>query len=119
MAAKRKHLSSRITKSISTIRLGQKGGFRPWADDPEPSVFIPSNSASHITMRGTPLLESFVKVIKRIAQPGCRFTFNGEARFLDKIRTQLPGRELEPPIITDEGGEFGVTKFVLLAWEIN
>ena len=96
--------------------LGSKGGFRPWVDDREPSVFIPARSASHITMRGTPLFDPFVKAIKRIAQPGCRFTFNGEVKFLSTIRTQLPGRELEPPV--SEGPGFNNVEFVLFAWEI-
>ena len=89
--------------------LGGHGGFRPWADDSHPSVFIPDKSASHITMRGTPLFDSFVKVIKRIAQPGCHFTFNGEASFEAKIASQIPGRQLER---LPDGG------FILLAWEI-
>lgn len=96
---------------------GQIGGFRPWADDPDSAAFLPSKSASHITMRGTPLFDSFVKVIRRIAQPGCRFTFNGDARFVGNIKAQLPGRELEPPI--DGGTGFGGSKFVFLAWEIQ
>jgi hypothetical protein len=75
-------------------------GFRPFADDfDEPSIFIPGGSASHITMRNTPLTDHFVKVIKRIAQPKCRFTFFGSLSFFD--RSKLGGRDLESVIRGD------------------
>jgi hypothetical protein len=74
-------------------------------------VFIPNQSASHITMRGTPFVPLFKKVAKRIAQPGCRFTFNGQAKFIDEIKSALPGRQLE--LISDTGD------FVFFTWEIN
>jgi hypothetical protein len=94
--------------------LGGHGGFRPWVGDFEsPTTFVPSQSASHITMRGTPLLDPFIKEIKRIAQPGCRFTFNGNSSFLPTIKAKLPGRELETPLLELNG------TFVLLAWELN
>lgn len=92
---------------------GNIGGFRPWVDDfGSPSVFIPSKSASHITMRGTPLEDSFVSAIKRIAQPGCRFTYNGPSTFFEKIKSKLPGHKLDEPI-------FEPDEFILLAWELN
>jgi hypothetical protein len=95
------------------------GGFRPWADDPDPSTFIPDKSASHITMRGTPLLDTFIRVIKRIARPGCRFTYNGQLEFLAAIRSQLPGRDLEPPIIEKGNGTKQDPDFVLVARELS
>jgi hypothetical protein len=86
-------------------------GFRPWADDSDRSVFIPDKSASHITIRGAPLTDTFVTVINRIAQPGCRFTFNGDQKFEAKITSKIPGKALErlpdPP------------NFILLTWEIS
>jgi hypothetical protein len=97
----------------------QKGGFRPWVDDFEdPKTFVPSQSASHITMRGTPLLPPFLKAIKRIAQPGCRFTFEGSERFLATIRSELPGRELETPFFEEAHSQFD-SRHVFLAWEIQ
>ena len=87
--------------------------FRPWTDDTDPSVRVPTQSATHIAMRGTPLFNSFITVIKRIAQPKCRFTFSGGLSFLDIIRSQLPGRELEPPLIDRSRGS------VEVAWELN
>jgi peptidoglycan hydrolase-like protein with peptidoglycan-binding domain len=98
-----------------THSFDHRGGFRPWANDPDPAAFIPSRSASHITMRATPLLDPFIKVIRRIAQPGCRFTFSGMAQFLDKIEKDLPGHRLEEPIRSVRAG----TPFVELAWEIH
>ncbi|MBV9931511.1 MAG: hypothetical protein JO013_11275 [Alphaproteobacteria bacterium] len=90
---------------------GVRGGFRPWDFDfGDARTFIASKSASHITMRGTPLTAAFIRAIRRIAQPGCRFTFSGHVQFLAAIRSSLPGRELEPPILDRE--------FVLLAWEL-
>jgi hypothetical protein len=89
---------------------GGHGGFRPWTEDTSSSVFIPDKSASHITMRGTPLFDSFIKVIKRIAMSGCRFTFSGNAQFEEKIRSQIPGHQLER--IPEKNG------FILIAWEI-
>jgi hypothetical protein len=90
--------------------LGGRGGFRPWADDPDASVFIPGKSASHITIRGAPLTDAFIKVIKRIAQPGCRLTVHINKLFIGKLKSQVPGRELES---IDDGD------FLMLAWEIN
>ena len=92
-----------------------KGGFRPWANDPDPSVLIPSNSASHITMRGTPLFDSFIPVIKRIAQQGCRFTYSGAAQYLANFQSQVPGKELEN--IADGTMQFGGAS-VLFTYEI-
>lgn len=94
---------------------GSKGGFRPWVDDPDPSVMIPGKSASHITMRGTPLFDSFVRVIKRIAQPGCRFTYSGATQYLANFPSQVPGKELEN--ISDGTMQFGGAA-VLFAYEI-
>jgi peptidoglycan hydrolase-like protein with peptidoglycan-binding domain len=76
---------------------GQKGGFRPWTDDSDPSVFIPDKSASHITMRGVPLTlnENFAKVIKRIAAPGCLLTFSGDVPNEKIILPLLKGLPLE------------------------
>jgi hypothetical protein len=62
-------------------------------------------------MRGTPLFDPFIPVIKRIAQSKCRFTFFGNVQFRSKIRSQLPGHELEAPLIDRES--------VGLAWELN
>jgi peptidoglycan hydrolase-like protein with peptidoglycan-binding domain len=77
--------------------LGQKGGFRPWTDDSDPSVFIPDKSASHITMRGVPLNlnPNFAKVIKRIAAPGCLLTFSGDVANEKVILPLLKGKPLE------------------------
>jgi hypothetical protein len=97
--------------------LGQLGGFRPWADDPDPTVFIPSKSASHITMRGTPLFDSFIKVIKRIAQPGCFFTYSGQTNFLAKFRSEIPGRDLEAPIPNGTGRDG--SPFTFFAYQIT
>lgn len=74
---------------------GANGGFRPWTDDPDRSVFIPGRSASHITMRNTPVTSVTTRVIKRIAQPGCRLTFFGDLQFESIITSQIPGRQLE------------------------
>ena len=76
---------------------GQKGGFRPWTDDSDLSVFIPNRSASHITMRGVPLTlnENFAKVIKRIAGPGCVLTFSGDIANEKVILPLLKGLPLE------------------------
>lgn len=94
--------------------LGGHGGFRPWTDDPDPSVFIPDKSASHITMRGVPVNRNpnFVKVIKRIAAPGCRLTFSGDiaagALILPLVK-QHPKDQFEhtlgPQNSVDIGGE--------------
>jgi hypothetical protein len=89
--------------------LGGKGGFRPWTDDPDRSVFIPDKSASHITMRNTPLKSLFIKVIKRIAARGCLFTFTGDVSFEAEIAAQIPGRALERTVRD---------KTIFLAWEI-
>ena len=74
-------------------------------------MFIPDKSASHITMRSMPPFDSFVKVIKRIASSGCRFTFLGDQKFEAIITSQIPGRALErlPSPLT----------FILLTWEIS
>lgn len=76
---------------------GVNGGFRPWTDDSEPSVFVPDKSASHITMRGVPLdlNPNFAKVIKRIAAPGCRLTFSGDIVNEQIILPLLKGLPLE------------------------
>jgi hypothetical protein len=95
-----------------------KGGFRPWIDDfADPKTFVPSQSASHITMRGTPLFPAFVKAIKRIAQPGCRLTFNGDAQYLATIRSEIPGHQLEDPLF--EAAVGNASPFVSVAWEIH
>lgn len=102
------------------VDLGHSGGhdgFRPWTDDPDASTFIPSGSASHITMRGTPLLEPFIKVIRRIAQPKCLFTFSSSEMFLNTIRTQIPGRELELTIREPKGDS--KDRSIDIAWEIT
>ena len=70
-------------------------------------------------MRGTPLLDTFIRVIKRIAQPGCRFTYNGQLVFLAAIRSELPGRDLEPPIIEKGNGTKLNPDFVLIARELS
>lgn len=77
--------------------LGGHGGFRPWTDDSDPSVFIPDKSASHITMRGVPLNlnPNFAKVIKRIAAPGCLLTFSGDIASEKEIRPLLKGEPAE------------------------
>jgi hypothetical protein len=70
--------------------------FRPFANDVgDFNIMIASGAASHITMRNTPLLDTFIETIKRIAQPKCLFTFSGDAQFENDIRSQLPGTELE------------------------
>lgn len=90
--------------------MGGKGGFRPWTDDEDRSVRVPDRSASHITMRNTPLFPSFIEVIRRIAQPGCRFTFSGDASFESVIASKIPGRQLER--LVDRRNRFHFT------WEI-
>jgi len=90
---------------------GLRGGFRPWTEDSDPTVGLANGSASHITMRGTPLKKTFLPVIKRIAQPGCLFTFSGEKSFISIIKNSFPGREMEPPLTRGE--------HVNLAWEIS
>src|SRR5580658_8715577 len=72
---------------------GLKGGVRPWVDDfddpfDDPTVFVPGQSASHVTMRGTPLLDPFVRAIKRIAQPGTRY----HGLWLPRSRSAASGR---------------------------
>jgi hypothetical protein len=90
---------------------GNFGGFRPWTEDLDRSASISDKSASHITMRNTPLLDSFVKVIKRIAMPGCRFTFFGSPEFEGIITSQIPGRQLERLIKENDDLHF--------TWEIS
>jgi peptidoglycan hydrolase-like protein with peptidoglycan-binding domain len=88
-------------------------GFRPWTDDPDPAVFIPDKSASHITLRGVPLdptKSNFVKVIKRIAGSKCRLTFSGDRSNEAIIRSQIPGHQLEDPLRRGTSIE--------IAWEI-
>jgi hypothetical protein len=66
--------------------------FRPLVDDPDPSVRIADQSASHICMRGSPL-RPFVAAIKRIARPGCLLTFSGADA--PRVKAELGGTVLE------------------------
>jgi len=73
----------------------QTGGFfffRPWTEDPDPAVFVKDGEAGDICIRGIPLDRSptNINVIKRIAGPGCRLTFDGGQSSLAVLKKEFP-----------------------------
>lgn len=62
--------------------------FRPWTEDP---VFgVNNGEASNICMRGLPISDTNLKVIKRIARRGCRLTFSGGLDGFNTLKNAFP-----------------------------
>ena len=72
--------------------LASRTQFRPWTEDADPSVFIPNKSAGDICLRGIPLNlgPNNIDVIRRIAAPGCRITFDGDVASMLVLKQAFP-----------------------------
>jgi peptidoglycan hydrolase-like protein with peptidoglycan-binding domain len=58
--------------------------FRPWTEDPIDGVA--SGKASDICMRSTPVSQETIDAVRRMAAPGCRFSFFGDPKFVPVIK---------------------------------
>jgi hypothetical protein len=66
--------------------------FRPWTEDP--TVGVNNGEASNICIRGIPISETNLKVIRRNAAPGCRLTFAGEDKSFNILKNAFPAGKI-------------------------
>ncbi len=76
----------------------RKAVFRPLFDDTDSGVRVQPKTASHICIRGNLLRATFVNAIRIIAQPGCLFTYFGDAGSAQKAKQVLGGTVLEEDV---------------------
>lgn len=63
--------------------------FRPWTEDPDPSVSIANSDASDICIRNTPMTDEIIKVIRRIKASPCRLTYSNHQPHVDKLKSEF------------------------------
>jgi hypothetical protein len=61
--------------------------FRPFTEDTDPAVGVPSGSASDICSRGTPVKDETIAAIKRMARSPCRLTYSGDRASVARLRS--------------------------------